>query len=118
MTAIATPPVVHALPGRLRVHAPAWARAEPRGLEQRLRSLRGVERVRASAATGNVLVCFDANVLERERVLDLLAEPAPPTAPSGGGEEPAARERSSGPSAVLRPRAGPNGRARIPVSGL
>jgi len=107
---------VHALPGRLRVHAPEWARAAPGRLEQRLRSLPGVERVRASASTGNVLVCFDSSRIERDRVLTALAELDAP--PRESGEEPRGDERSPGPSAVVRPDAGPHGRARITVTGL
>jgi cation-transporting ATPase I len=98
--------VVHALPGRVRVHAPEWARAAPARLEQHLHSLPGVDRVRASAATGNVLVCFNEDRLERARILDALAGARP------ADDAPPAR------SAVVRPRAGPNGRARIAVSGL
>ena len=88
MTATATPQVVHALPGRLRVHAPQWAQA-PADVEERLRSLPGVDAVRASAATGNVLVTFDAARLARERVLEALADgarsarPAPQRATPG-----------------------------------
>jgi cation-transporting ATPase I len=116
LTATATPPVVHALRGRLRVHAPEWARAAPGRLEQRLRSLPGVEGVRASAATGNVLVRFDADRLERGRILDALADPDPAQATSE--EDAGPRARAAERSAVLRPRAGPSGRARIPVCGL
>ena len=70
---------MHALPGRLRIHAPDWA---PERLEQRLRSLPGVEQVRASSSTGNVLVRFDAARLERDRVLAALAERV-----SSGGDQ-------------------------------
>src|SRR5829696_7924774 len=105
------PRVVHAVPGRVRMHAPEWARAAPGRVEGHLRSLPGVECVRASATTGNVLVWFDADRLERDRILEALAEPHAP--PAGESEAPASER-----FAVLRPRAGPNGRARIPVSGI
>src|SRR5829696_3810806 len=105
------PRVVHAVPGRVRMHAPEWARAAPGRVEGHLRSLPGVECVRASATTGNVLVWFDADRLERDRILEALAEPHAP--PAGESEAPAPER-----PAVLRPRAGPNGRARIPVSGI
>jgi cation-transporting P-type ATPase I len=117
LTVLESPRVVHALPGRLRIHAPEWAGGAPGRLEQRLRSVPGVERVRASAATGNVLVCFDSARLERERVLAAIAELGP--APAAGGEEDVQDdERECYPSAVVRPGAGPHGRARITVSGL
>jgi cation-transporting ATPase I len=113
VTATATPQIVHGLPGRLRIHAPEWTQA-PGRLEQRLRALEGVERVQASALTGNVLVCFDAARLERDRVLALLADFEPRNVAS---DEPTV-ESPPGPSAVVRPEAGPHGRARITVSGL
>ena len=98
--------MVHALPGRLRIHVPGWA---PDRLEQQLRSLPGVEHVRASTSTGNVLVRFDSARLERDRVLAALSDAAPALA---------AEERPAGPSAVVRPDAGPHGRARVAVCGL
>jgi cation-transporting P-type ATPase I len=117
VTVVATPHVVHELPGRLRIRAPEWAHTAPRRLEERLRELPGVDRVRASADTGNVLVCFDATRLERERVLaavtDLDPAAAIPERDDRADEEPVSR-----PSAVVRPDAGPHGRARITVSGL
>jgi calcium-translocating P-type ATPase len=115
VTAIGSSHVVHALPGRLRVHAPEWARAAPGGLEQRLLSLPGVERVRASASTGNVLICFDSARLEGDRVLAALAGP---DAPSATASEERDAEHPAAPPAVMRPDAGPHSRARIPVTGL
>jgi cation-transporting ATPase I len=112
VTAITTPRVVHALPGRVRIHAPDWAAAAPSRLEQRLFSLPGVESVRASSTSGNVLVCFDATRLERDRVLAALAHSEPPV------EDRAEDGQSPRPSATVRPDAGPHGRARITVSGL
>jgi len=99
----------------MRVHAPEWAQASPGRLEQRLRSLPGVQQVRASAATGNVLVSYDATRIERDRLLAALAEP---DAPPAGVDETRGEEPAPGPSAVVRPDAGPHGRARITVSGL
>ena len=58
----------------------------PAQLDQRLRSLPGVDRVRASAATGNVLVCFDEDRLERARILDALAGAGPPPATGRASE--------------------------------
>src|SRR5829696_4271558 len=116
MTPPATPRVVHELPGRLRVHAPEWAQAPPGRLEQRLASLAGVAHVRASASTGNVLVCFDSSRLQRDRLLAALADlDASPPASSAESRHDAP---SPGPSAVVRPDAGPHGRARITVTGL
>ena len=113
MTAVATPQVVHALPGRLRIHAPGWARADRAQLDERLRSLPGVEHVRASAATGNVLVRFDSSQLDQDRVLAALrdGEPTPQRVGAHVGDKDHV-------AAVVRPNAGPHGRARIPVTGI
>jgi hypothetical protein len=56
----AAPRVIHALPGRLRVHLPGWAGQEPE-LEQQLRQMQGVRRVRANRFTANVLILYDPN---------------------------------------------------------
>ena len=53
------PRVVHALPGRVRVHLPDWEGQGQRGLEGCLRRMRGVSDVRSSPLTRNVLVHFD-----------------------------------------------------------
>jgi len=95
----------------LRIHAPDWAAAAPSRLEQRLFSLPGVESVRASSSTGNVLICFDSARLERDRVLAELAHSEAPAEERGDDDGPK-------PSAAVRPDAGPHGRARITVTGL
>jgi copper chaperone CopZ len=122
VTALATPRVVHALPGRLRVHVPEWARAAPGRLERQLSSLPGVERALASPDTGNVLIRFDPAVLDRERILAAIAELGPPATREDAGqrhdEHAHEEEPAPLPPAVLRPHAGPNGRARITVTGL
>jgi hypothetical protein len=51
--------VVHALPGRVRVHLPGWSGQRPQLLEDRLRRVRGVRTVQANPLTGNVLIHFD-----------------------------------------------------------
>jgi calcium-translocating P-type ATPase len=117
VTATATPSVVHELPGRVRIHAPEWAHAAPGRLEERLRSLPGVDQVRASRSTGNVLVRFDSSRLASDRVLAALADD-PAAAPPAGGGEADDEHQAPRPSAVVRPDAGPHGRARITVSGL
>jgi cation-transporting P-type ATPase I len=103
--------VVHSLPGRLRVHAPEWAQAPPGRLEGRLRSLPGVEGVRASATTGNVLVTFDPVRLERDRVLEALADGVRSGSPAPEPPAPPA-------PALVRHGAGSHDRARISVRGL
>jgi cation-transporting P-type ATPase I len=80
-----------------------------------MRSLPGIERVTASAATGNVLVCFDPTQLARDRVLGALGDLGRP--PSGPGAEVVGDRPPAGPAPEIR-RDGPNGRARITVRGL
>ncbi len=38
------PRIVHAIPGRMRLHLPVWEGRGPRGLEARLRRVRGEQR--------------------------------------------------------------------------
>src|ERR1039458_9353247 len=64
--------VVHEARGRLRVHLPRWSGVGADRVESKLLGLRGVTVVRASAAAGNVLVCFDVDVTDRETVMERL----------------------------------------------
>ena len=64
--------VVHEARGRLRVHLPRWSGVGADRLERELLGLVGVTAVRASAATGNVLVCFDVELTDRETVMERL----------------------------------------------
>ena len=61
--------MVHEARGRLRVHLPRWSGVGADRLEDQLRALPGVSAARASAATGNVLVCFDVDVIDRDAVM-------------------------------------------------
>lgn len=143
MTAAEAPRVVHSLPGRARVHLPQWSGSTARSLERSLCELEGVDSVRASARTGNVLVHFDrgatdeaAVVSELERLVrsapaqDEVAtaapgrSPAPPSCPAPPTERPAARRTAM---SFRRARGGWGGeasrdpgtrRARIAVRGL
>lgn len=51
--------VVHALPGRIRYHLPAWDGSRARELEAAVRRAPGVVEVEANPVTRNVLVYFD-----------------------------------------------------------
>lgn len=77
------PRLLHALPGRLRVHVPGWTKGEQGELEMRLRQLPGVGSIQANAVTGNVLVLFDASVLNQQAILAAIKswEPGGPTGP-------------------------------------
>lgn len=66
------PRVLRSLPGRVRIHAPGWVPAQRYAIDSHLRELRGVERVDANAATGNVLVTYDPRVIDERRILEAL----------------------------------------------
>src|SRR3954452_24065985 len=61
--------IVHKLPSRVRVHLPGWEGQGQHALEARLRRMRGVNDVRSSALTRNVLVRFDPYATDCEGVL-------------------------------------------------
>lgn len=64
--------VVHQLPGRLRLHLSDWSGDEREYLEQIIGKVRGVQRVRASARTGNVLIHYDTALTDQRALLDAL----------------------------------------------
>src|SRR5215216_3434442 len=102
--------IVHALPGRLRVHLPGWEGKGQRVLETRLRQVQGVHSAQASSLTRNVLVRFDPDVTDDESILAALRTLEPDV-----GEE--VEEEPETPP-VQRERRGPEGRARIAVRGM
>ncbi len=61
--------MIHALPGRARLHAPGWSERTQRLLTPRLLQLRGVRRVQGNPLTGNVLVLFDPVATDAETIL-------------------------------------------------
>jgi cation-transporting P-type ATPase I len=71
--AIELPRVIHALPGRVRLHAPAWRHSAPGLIEERLAGEAGVEEVRASSLTGNVLLRYDPEATDAERLCQAAA---------------------------------------------
>ncbi len=103
------PQLVHAMPGRARVHIPAWSEPGRRAVEARLRQVPGVRSAQGSPLTGNVLVRYDPAATDEEAILDAArtlaatTKDAAPTAPT----PPALQERH-----------GPMRRARIAVRGL
>lgn len=70
--------VVHRLPGRLRLHVPLLGHVpEPwRGtltiIEQILIIPEGISQVRIEPRTGNVLICYDTNLLLEKDILETL----------------------------------------------
>ena len=66
LAAAEQPRIVHALPGRVRVHLPGWGGRSQRPLEAALRRMRGVSDVRSSLLTRNVLIRFDPEATDDE----------------------------------------------------
>lgn len=107
------PRIVHAIPGRVRVHLPDWDGRGQRGLEAQLRGLRGVLGARANPLTRNVLVRFDPAETDEQSILGTARTAAPDEA------EDVEREPEAPP--VQRERRDPSGspgRARIAVRGM
>ncbi len=109
------PRLLHSLPGRMRVHVPAWS-GQPRGIETRLRQLPGVKSAQANPLTGNILIGFDPAVTDQQALLAALRA-LEPEAPAEPAEAPAQRRAPERPH-VLHERYGAIRRARIPMRGL
>lgn len=117
MTAAEAPRVLHSLPGRARVHLPQWSGSTARVLERNLCELEGVNSVRASARTANVLVHFDRGSIDEAAVLSELER----LARTARAEDDAAAEapaRPGGSSSSADPSTGRFGaRRRVTSSG-
>src|SRR5690348_2627702 len=59
ITATESPQIIHALPGRIRVHLSRWSGLGASALETHICQIQGVRQVQATTATGNVLISFD-----------------------------------------------------------
>ena len=102
--------VLHATRGRILVHIPNWSGQGQRGLETRLRTMKGVLGAQANALTANVLIRFDPAMTSAGGVLATLG-----TFVRDGSDE--------GAPAPVRPHVVHDrdehvGRARIAVPGL
>jgi hypothetical protein len=62
--------VIHALPGRLRLHLSDWSGEKPENLQEIIGSVRGVRDVRADSQTRNVLIHYYPAVTDQPAVLD------------------------------------------------
>src|SRR5437764_4798692 len=117
------PRLLHALPGRIRVHLPQWRGDGQRGIERRLRALPGVRSVQATPLTGNVLIRFAPAATNVQALLAALraVESALHAVEEGAAEpERAVPFSTAGVQAprVLQDRRGPTRRARLAVRGL
>jgi cation-transporting ATPase I len=104
------PCVIHALPGRIRVHLPAWSGQGRRSVEAALRQERGIYSAQANALTGNFLIYFDPEVVDEQRVLSLLQQMDLDKSVGPVYEAP--------PPPVVREKQGKTIRVRIPIRGL
>src|SRR5581483_1826802 len=68
------PQILHALPGRLRVHLERWSGQGKLPLERHIRQIEGVEHVQATPVTGNVLISFDPTSISEHTLLERLEE--------------------------------------------
>src|SRR5262245_33333530 len=96
-TAVQTPRVLHATPGRLRVRAAAQSGRHRGMLEQRLRLVPGVHGAQVNPRTGNLLIHFDPRAVTAPVLLGALdaferesphptaeeASPRPASSPTG-----------------------------------
>lgn len=64
--------VAHCLPGRLRLRLPGLGNAALSGLRRHLGNVPGVHDVRVNAATGSLLVTFDAHRLGPQEIMRML----------------------------------------------
>jgi len=111
------PRLIHALPGRIRVHVPGLAGASERRLETHLRALPGVRSARANGLTSNILICFDPAMMDEQRLLTLVRTNAPdePEQPNTTEHDSAATHPHFVRLAVIQERQGNHARARIAV---
>lgn len=131
MAQTAQPYLLHALPGRVRLHLAGWPDDDQRRAETTLAALPGVQSAQANVLTHNVLVRFDPHVtdaphlLAAARVLHAAdgsgpAEAATQSGASGqerGVAHPARNVLADRPR-VLQEGRGQAKRARIAVRGL
>ena len=133
--AIATDPrLVHAVPGRVRVHVPDLVDYDPRTVAARLRQVAGVRGVDANPLTDNILVRFDPHATDSQAILGAVRALERGKSTDGGSDggasnegtlSPAGREEGqTAPTAhrhappVLSSGHGHHKRARIAVRGL
>jgi cation-transporting ATPase I len=105
----APPRLVHAVPGRVRIHVAAWPAGGAAEIDKAVRRLAGVSGVKANSLTQNVLIRFDPKVTDAAALLMAL-----------GTIGPTATEATASPlpPVVDEEKQGGLRRARIAVRGL
>src|SRR5205085_11074131 len=77
VTIAAEPQLLHAVPGRVRVHVTTLAGYGAHSVEAQVHRVPGVRDVEANPLTGNVLVRFDPQATTARAILDALRTPGP-----------------------------------------
>lgn len=108
--------VLHAIPGRIRVHMPGWSGQEMQHLEAQLRHVAGVKRVQANPLTENMLIQFDSHLTSEPAILEMLQTLEPP-GDTASTKQLASTHKPFRPS-VKKERQGKTIRIHIPVRGL
>ncbi len=109
------PEIIHATPGRVRLHLPGWVGQGKHHLEMQLRQIPGIGKVQANPLTSNVLIHFDKNCITEAQIIQSVRH----TEVNAVDETvfPPLEEELVHPP-VLKERAGKKVRARIAVRGL
>lgn len=97
------PQIIHAIPGRVRIHLPGWSKEQQR-IESRLLLIPGVSSVQANPLTGNVLIRFDS-ALTAESILRAVrvSIPAQPAAMREHEASAQAQPKNDSPMCPARP---------------
>src|SRR5579883_1515704 len=104
------PQLLHAIPGRARIHLSGWSGQGRRKIESHLRALPGVLSAEANPATGNALIRYDPTETDEQDLLAAARALQPQLSEMQEQEPPA--------PPATRERRGQTVRARIAVRGL
>jgi copper chaperone CopZ len=115
-TVVDEPRLIHAIPGRARIHLAEWPDQEQRQIEARLRRIKGVRSVQANALTGNVLIRYDPSAVDNATLLSSLANLETADQPPDTAPVPESRPATSPRVSIERHDRAK--RARISVRGL
>lgn len=63
------PAIIHAVPGRVRIHLPEWSGKGQRDLERRIEQFPGIQNVQANSFTHNILIRFDPYLTDGQSIL-------------------------------------------------
>ncbi len=72
LVAAEEPRILHAIPGRIRLHVPGWLEQGRHDRETQLRQMPGVYGVRANTLTGNMLILFDPAITNEQAILEAI----------------------------------------------